>query len=282
MKSKVSQNSKQTHKGVEPLRNPDSTCNSGQKSKPPDTVAQSMTSFDGPKKPQNGCELARELYRSCCIVQFFGVTAAVVAFLTFVIPNFNVLILKENLFRTALCCMPLFLAYLLVGSPLIVTKKMNNNPKSLLGMCWLIYFLDALLLGGLVAMTGGPSKSSFIPLFLLIPTAMSCYCNPKKWPFWSIIISVTTVYIIAACIERTGWLIVKGANTQPDEWIRQLIAGVFTISCIMIAAYCCVVTHGVRNSYCADKREPRKIAPSICDDLCFSGFKSQVRLSREE
>ena len=215
----------------------------------------------------NGCGLVRTLHKSCSVVQFFGVTAAVIAFLAFVLPNFDVL--KANLFRTVLCCMPLILAYLLCFNHLILTEEMNNNPKTLLMICWLIYFLDALFLGALVAMTGGPSKSLFIPLFLLIPTAMSCYCSPKRWPFWAIIFSVLIAYVIAACIERTGWVIVEGAVKQPKEWIRQLISGVFTISCVMIAAYCCVVTHRVRKKHCIGQHNSKRIIPNLCDELCF-------------
>lgn len=285
MSKKVDKKSNESPGKVEPLRSsagPDSPNNQSYgSSKPmgdnngsdlPNTdLARGEQLYNVPEWQHNGCELVRELHRSCSIVQFFGVTAAVIAFLAFAIPKFPLMI--EQPIRSFVCVLPLILAYLLCFNHLILTDGMNNNPKLLLMICWLIYFLDALFLGALVAMTGGPSKSLFIPLFLLIPTAMSCYCSPKRWPFWTIIFTVVITYAIGAYIESTGWVIIKDAVVKDavnhDGWIRQLISGVFTISCVMIAAYCCVVTHKVRKKYCIDQHKSKRITPNICDELRF-------------
>ena len=204
----------------------------------------------------HNCEIAMELHSVCNLVQFFGVTATLFAFLSFIQNN------ELDYLRCA--WIPICFAYFSLINHLLLNHKYSKKPIVLLWACWGIFFLDVLYLGALVGMTGGTSNSLFTPLFLLIPSAASCFCHPKGKPFLWLIITILCVYtLVSFCYWDNNKFCFWGANIamtkgkvseilpKVEEGEKgEILTYFFTVSCIATAAFCYYKTGSIRLKMC--------------------------------
>jgi len=191
------------------------------------------------------CAIASKLLNTCLTVQFLGVTATFFAFGAFILGNLGDDLFRGNNIKVGLYSIPIFLAYSSIGLYYFMPDKLQENPKALLWLCWIIFFLDTVYLGVLVGITGGPSNSTFTPLFLLIPSAVSCFCQPRKIPFWFLIIWIMITYMTVSVLEFKHCL---HTFQTPNDGINLVLVlrACFTIGCIATAAYCYVCTYSIR------------------------------------
>lgn len=231
-------------------------------------------------------DLANDLLNTCLFVQFLGVSAAFVGFFAF--REVNLVMLPIGGFHFWICVSPLLMAY----SPIVISftlpKAIKNNPKKVLWFCWLIFFSDAVFLGLLVWFSGGPSNSFFTPLFLLIPSAASCFSIPKKRPFWILTTTVLAVYAGVMYSETFSSVAdVLTKNTQYDVFYffrllfpnlfnvdnmkslafdskgGGLLVGVFTLLCIATAAYCYWRTYSIKNVFMENHKDALEISKQL-------------------
>ena len=190
------------------------------------------------------CVVASKLHNTCNKVQFLGVTATLFAFWAFIEANSNDPFFAGQSLHIVLYAIPIMLAYLSIANTIFLPDKIKNDPSALLWVCWTIFILDTCYLGVLVGITGGPDGSSFTPLFLLIPSAASCFCQPRGKPFWILIGVVIATYMSVSVLEYFKHL--PTFEGQGDKTANLVLKSLFTVCCIATAAYCHKSTYSIR------------------------------------
>lgn len=199
---------------------------------------------------------ANELFRNGKIVQSLGVTAALCAYGAFIATNWDY-------FTPGKCLLfgiPVILAYLTLLSDLCFPAGWFSDSQKVLRWQYYTYILsDVIFLGILVWLTGGPRNSYATPLFLLIPTIAACYCHPKRKFFKCLIVAVLLTFVLVSFLEFMGWTPPVGSEVSGEEVKLPLTKGIyliniFTILCILTAAYCYFATHDIRSNHCANHR----------------------------
>lgn len=210
----------------------------------------------GQTRSEHDCVIASKLHETCNKVQFLGVTATLCAFIAFI---WNAKDINNNPVKILLYSIPIILAYLSIANPIFLPEKVKENPKALLWTCWGIFALDTVYLGVLVGITGGTGSSLFTPLFLLIPSAASCFCQPQKKPFWFLISIVVITYMVVWFLEFKGYIV---PFVIENGKLSLCLKGGFTVGCIATVAYCYASTYSIRRKKC------KEIAgEDACDNL---------------
>ncbi len=222
-------------------------------------------------------DLAGELFGSGVIVQFFGVTAGLVGCFVFFFSKldyFNPS--NKGLVPIFAFVWPIIVAYAILSISLFFWlpfksfRFWSTTRAALLYIYFVFIFSDIVLLGFLVWRTGGPHNSIFTPIFLLIPSVGSCYCNPKRLFFRIMIVAVILMFFVVSAVEFIGLtpsFAVEDSGTVLDEVSVQevICACVFTIACISAAAFCYYWTDRIRKKYCRYERSDANERPNVCD-----------------
>ncbi|MHC4310387.1 MAG: hypothetical protein ACYS3N_10505 [Planctomycetota bacterium] len=217
---------------------------------------------------QNEVEFARDIFESGQEVQFMGVTATLIGFSLFLFSQRNYFgEMESRIVPTLKVGWPLIVAYLALGVSIFVRKRFSTPHKALLWIYVAFISSDVVLLGVLVWLTGGPNRSVFAPVFLLIPSITACYCHYKSNFFHFLIGIIIVILGAASLLQFKGLAPTFGEQVSENSTsIELLLTNVFTIGCVCTAVRCYKRTQTIRNEYCGLRKEGDS-RPNICRKL---------------